>query len=135
MQRDSILTAPGLEVVIDASAVGGMAMCGIDPQNLLQVGHGVLLHRRWVRPCAGGALQAEFTTPVVQDQQANTVSAVIGDDTAARWSTGGQPLALPDGARLADARDLRLEAALATVHAAHAAVERIGRRVTVRLLP
>jgi len=92
VQRDSILTAPGLEVVIDASAVGGMAMCGIDPQNLLQVGHGVLLHRRWVRPCAGGA-------------------------------------------RLADARDLRLEAALATVHAAHAAVERIGRRVTVRLLP
>ena len=85
-QRDSILAAPGIELVIDASAVGGMGMCGIDPQNLLQAGQGVLLHRRWVRPCVGKALDAEFTTPVVQDQRAGTVRAVIGEETTLRWS-------------------------------------------------
>ncbi|HMA41597.1 MAG TPA: hypothetical protein VKP10_16085 [Gemmatimonadales bacterium] len=134
-QRDSILAAPGIELVIDASAVGGMGMCGIDPQNLLQAGQGVLLHRRWVRPCVGKALDAEFTTPVVQDQRAGTVRAVIGDETTLRWTAGGTPLALPDGARLGDVRDLRLEAPLVTVQAAHVAVERSGRTVTVRLLP
>lgn len=133
-QRDSILDAPGIELVIDASAAGGMGVCGIDPQNLLQAGHGVLLHRRWVRPCAGKALESEFTTPVVQDQRAGTVTAVIGDETTLRWTANGAPVSMPDGARLADVRDLRIEAPLATVHAAHAAVERSGRTVTVRLL-
>ncbi|HMA40852.1 MAG TPA: hypothetical protein VKP10_12280 [Gemmatimonadales bacterium] len=134
-QRDSILAAPGIELVIDASAVGGMGTCGIDPQNLLQAGQGALLHRRWVRPCAGKALDAEFTTPVVQDQQAGTVRAVIGDETTLRWTASGTPLALPDGARLGDVRDLRLDAPLVTVQAAHVAVERSGRTVIVRLLP
>ncbi|HMA44743.1 MAG TPA: hypothetical protein VKO86_12030, partial [Gemmatimonadales bacterium] len=134
-QRDSILAAPGIELVIDASAVGGMGMCGIDPQNLLQAGQGVLLHRRWVRPCVGKALDAEFTTPVVQDQQAGTVRAVIGDDSTLHWTAGGAPLAVPDGVRLAEVRDLLVEAPAATVRAPHASLERSGRTVTVRVLP
>lgn len=133
-QRDSILAAPGIELAIDASAAGGMGFCGIDPQNLLQAGNGVLLHRRWVRPCAGKKLEAEFTTPVVQDQQAGTVRAVIGDEATVRWSASGAPLVVPDGARLADVHDLFIETPVATVRAARASVERNGRTVTVRLL-
>ena len=132
-QRDSILAAPGIEIVIDGSAAA-IGMCGIDPQNLLQAGNGVLLHRRWVRLCAGDALEAEFTTPVVQDQEAATVRAVLGADSTLHWTAGGAPLALPDGARLTELRDLRVEAPAATIRVARAALERRGRTVTVRLL-
>jgi hypothetical protein len=133
-QADSVLAAPGLVLVIDAAAVGGLGTCGIDPQNLLQVGNGILLHRRWVRPCAGLALESEFTTPALQDDSAATVRAVIGDESAVQWTSGGDALGVPDGARLDDVRELRIRSGAATVHVLHASVSRQGRVVTVRVL-
>lgn len=134
-QVDSVLAAPGLVLVIDAAAVGGLGMCGIDPQNLLQVGNGILLHRRWVRPCAGRALEAEFTTPAVEDDSAASVRAVIGGEGEVKWTSGETPLSVPDGARLADVADLGIRSVVATVRVPHASIAREGRTVTVKVLP
>ena len=130
-QVDSALAAPGTLVVIEAAAIGGVGMCGMDPQNMLQAGPGLLLHRRWVRLCAGAALQSEFTTPVVQDDSANTIRAVLGDSI--QWTAAGQALAVPDGARLAGLTNLELHTAAADLKAAHASVARAGRVVTITL--
>ena len=119
-QVDSILAAPGVQLVV---AVEGryLGLCGIDPQNLLQVEPGILLHTRWVRACAGDALQATFNTPVVQDQNAQIMRAVVGADSSVKVSEaqGG----------------VRVESPLVTLSAPKADVSRDGRVLTVRIRP
>ena len=131
-QVDSVLGAPGLLLVmtLEGRSVG---LCGIDPQNLLQVDQGVLLHTRWVRPCAGDALQATFNTPVVQDRNAGSLRAVVGADSTLRLTVAGQPADLRDGMRLEDASAVRLESPFFTLQAAKAAISREGRVVTVKV--
>src|SRR5437899_3285804 len=87
-QVDSILAAPGvlLTVTIEGRSLG---LCGFDPQNLLQVEPGVLLHTRWVVACAGEAFQATFNTPVVQDRNAETLRAVVGADSIVKVTVNG----------------------------------------------
>jgi len=133
-QMDSVLAAPGLEVAILTDAIGEVGLCGIDPQNLLQVGPGVLLHTRWVRPCAGRSLQAEFNTPLVQDVRARLLRAVIGAEGEVRITAEGQAVALADGQRLEALTDLVIESPRATIRSARAAVERSGRTLWVRPL-
>src|SRR5436190_1559693 len=60
-----------------------LGMCGLDPQNLLQVEPGVVLHTRWLQACAGD-FQATFNTPVLQDGNTQTLRAVIGADSTDR---------------------------------------------------
>jgi hypothetical protein len=119
-QVDSILAAPGVQLVV---AVEGrfLGLCGIDPQNLLQVEPGILLHTRWLRACAGDALQATFNTPVVQDQNAQVMRAVVGADSSVKVSEaqGG----------------VRVESPLVTLSAPKAEVSRDGRVLTVRIRP
>jgi hypothetical protein len=98
-----------------------LGLCGIDPQNLLQVEPGILLHTRWLRACAGDALQATFNTPVVQDQNAQVMRAVVGADSSVKVSEaqGG----------------VRVESPLVTLSAPKAEVSRDGRVLTVRIRP
>jgi len=117
-QVDSILAAPGvlLTVTIEGRSLG---LCGFDPQNLLQVEPGVLLHTRWVVACAGDAFQATFNTPVVQDRTAQTMRAVVGADSTVKVTVNGA--------------DVRVESPLVSLRASKAEVSRDGRVLTVKI--
>ncbi|HMG19081.1 MAG TPA: hypothetical protein VK573_10175 [Gemmatimonadales bacterium] len=120
-QVDSVLAAPGVQLVvtIEGRSIG---LCGIDPQNLLQVEPGVLLHMRWLQACAGDSFQATFNTPVVQDRTAQTLRAVVGADSTVQVSAGGQG-------------DVLIESPLVSLRAAKADVSRDGRVLTVKIKP
>jgi len=134
-QMDSILGAPGVLLVMTIEG-RSFGLCGIDPQNLLQVDQGVLLHTRWVQPCAGDALQSTFNTPLVQDRNAGSLRAVVGPDSTLRLTVGrGQATELRDGTRLENAVDVTLESPLFSVHAGKADIVREGRVVSVRVKP
>jgi hypothetical protein len=118
-QVDSVLAAAGVQLVltIEGRTIG---TCGIDPQNLLQVEPGVLLHTRWVQVCTGDLLQATFNTPMVQEQ--NRLRAVVGVDSAVKVSNGA-----------GDA--VQIESPLVSLRAKRATVSRDGRVVTVTIKP
>lgn len=96
-RAEEILATPG--VLLELAAKRPLPMCGIDPQNLLQVGDGQLLHTRWLRLCpAGGTI--EFETAVVHDRERNVLRAPIGEEDAIEILIGGQsfpPGAFPEG--------------------------------------
>ena len=117
-QVDSILAAPGILLVVTMES-GSIGLCGIDPQNLLQAEHAVLLHTRWVQVCAGEALQATFNTPVVQDRNTQTLRAVIGADSTVKLTAAGESVSL--------------ESPLVSLRAAKANVSREGRVVTIKV--
>ncbi|HEY3221789.1 MAG TPA: hypothetical protein VGJ80_13745 [Gemmatimonadales bacterium] len=118
-QVDSVLAVPGVQLVVTVQG-RYLGLCGIDPQNLLQVEPGVLLHTRWLRACAGDAFQATFNTPVVQDRNAQTLRAVVGTDSTVKITTGAQG-------------DLSIESPLVSLRAAKAEVSRDGRVLTVKI--
>ena len=122
----SALARPGLTLVLRGDSRPGrrFGLCGIDPQNLLQVDSTVLLHTRWVRACAGG-FTAEFTTAAVQDAGAGTFTAVVGPEDSVRLTAGGHPVTLADG-RTLPVRDLTLRAPRATLDATHAVIRGPG---------
>src|SRR3989442_14779861 len=120
-QVDSVLAAPGVELVVTVEG-RYLGLCGIDPQNLLQVEPGVLLHTRWLQACAGDAFQATFNTPVVQDRNAQVLRAVVGADSTVKVTVGAQG-------------DLRIESPLVSLRATKAAVSRDGRVLTVKIKP
>jgi hypothetical protein len=120
-QVDSVLAAPGVQLVVTAQGLH-LGLCGIDPQNLLQVEPGVLLHTRWVQACAGDAFQATFNTPVVQDRNAQTLRAVVGADSTVTVTVGAQG-------------DVRIESPLVSLRAAKADVSRDGRVLAVKIKP
>jgi hypothetical protein len=119
-QVDSILAAPGVQLVVSVAG-RSLGLCGIDPQNLLQVQPGVLLHTRWLQACAGD-FQATFNTPVVQDRNAQTLRAVVGADSTVSVTNG-------------TAGDVRIESPLVSLHAGKAEVARDGRVLTVKIKP
>jgi hypothetical protein len=131
-QVDSVLAAPGMLLSISVEG-RGIGMCGIDPQNLLQVEPGVLLHTRWVRLCAGSALDATFNTPVVHDRPAQTARAVVGADSTVKLTVGGRPVAL-DTVNLSGAADVRVESPLVSLQAARADLVREGRTLRLKIL-
>src|SRR2546427_11403967 len=108
-QVDSVLAAPGVQLVVTVEG-RYLGLCGIDPQNLLQVEPGVLLHTRWLQACAGD-FQATFNTPVVQDRATQTLRAVVGADSTVQVTTGA-------------AGDVRIESPLVSLRAAKADVSR-----------
>ena len=118
-QVDSVLAAPGVLLVVTVEG-RYLGLCGIDPQNLLQVEPGVLLHTRWLHACAGDAFQATFNTPVVQDRNAQSLRAVVGADSTMTVTVGAQG-------------DVRIESPLVSLHATKADVSRDGRVLTVKI--
>ena len=120
-QVDSVLAAPGVQLVVTVEG-RNLGLCGIDPQNLLQVEPGVLLHTRWLQACAGDAFQATFNTPVVQDRNAQSLRAVVGADSSVTVTTGAQG-------------DVRVESPVVSLHATKAEVSRDGRVLTVKIKP
>ncbi len=133
---DSLLARSGLKIEITAEALsGGFGHCRIDPQNVLQIDTGVLLHTRMLRPCAGNALVAQFTTPVLDDQRAGMLTAVVGPETDVRLTIAGEPTVLDDGERLEAAEEIRIESESLTLRSARADLERRGRVLRIRPLP
>ena len=118
-QVDSALAAPGVQLVVTVEG-RSIGTCGFDPQNLLQVEPGVLLHTRWVQVCTGDVLQATFNTPVVQER--NTLRAVVGADSTVKVIDG------PDGA-------VQVESPLVSLRAKHATASRDGggRVLTIKI--
>jgi len=135
-RADSILSEPGVLVVVSMARSGGtIGLCGIDPQNLLQGPDGVLLHTRWLRPCAGSALSGELNTPAVQDREAATLSAVAGAEADVHLSVGGQEVRLADGDELLGAQDVVIQSDRLTLTSAKADVRRRGRRLELSPVP
>ncbi len=133
-QVDSALSRPGVQVVILGDALGFMGLCGIDPQNLLQVDDRVLFHTRWLVLCAGSSFRAEFTTPVVHDQDAATMRAVVGPVDELQVSVDGAWLQPSRIGKLAGAERLEIEAPGLKLTAARADLEWEGSRLQVRPL-
>ncbi len=132
-QVEETLAQPGVRLVVQGEALGYIGMCGIDPQNLLQAEEGVLFHTRWFIACAGGALRAEFTTPVVQDQTEVTLEAVVGSIEEVVVTVGGEPLEFGD-TRIEGASDLRVESPGVTLRAPLADVAIEGTVLRIRPL-
>jgi hypothetical protein len=119
-QVDSLLGAPGVQLVVTVEG-RSIGLCGIDPQNLLQVAPGVLLHTRWVVACAGDALNATFNTPVVHDRNTQTLRAVVGADSTVQVTN--------------DAGGVRIESPVVSLRAKNAEVSRDGRVLNVKIKP
>lgn len=131
-RADEILSEPGLLVVISMEQTGGsIGLCGMDPQNMLQGPDGLLLHTRWLRPCAGPALSGELNTPSVHDREAGTLSAVAGPEEGVRVSAGGRAVELADGDTLRGAEDVVVESDRLVLRSARADLRRRGRRLEV----
>jgi hypothetical protein len=130
-QVDSILAQPGLLLVLRADSLPsrGFGVCGIDPQNLLQVDSTVLLHTRWVRLC-GSDLSGEFTTAAIQDRAAGTFRAVVGAEDSVRVTAGGNAVTLREGESLV-VTGLKVVAPGATLEAAKALLRRTGRALEI----
>ena len=120
-QVDSVLAAPGVQLVVSIEG-RSIGLCGIDPQNLLQVEPGVLLHTRWVVACAGDALNATFNTPVVQDRNSQSLRAVVGPDSTVKVTPGANGV-------------VQIESPLVSLRATNAEVARDGKVLTVRIRP
>lgn len=132
-QVDSFLAVPGVQLVVAFDSLpGNVGLCMIDPQNLLQVDAGVLLHTRAVRVCAGVAFDAMFTTPVVDERSAGSIRAVIGPPDSIAVTTGGKAVRLVEGLGLNGAPDVRIESQAVTLTIRRADVALRGRVLTVR---
>jgi hypothetical protein len=133
---DSVLHASGLRLVVEAADLPGhhLNYCGFDPQNLLAVGDGRMLHARFVSLCAGDSVAAEFDQPVVEDRSRGSFQTVIADTTALAITAIGAPVVPPDSGA-ADFADFRLEAPGITLRAPHARVTRTGDEMRVALRP
>lgn len=116
-QVDSALAAPGVQLVVtvDGRSIG---TCGIDPQNLLQVEPGVLLHTRWAQLCTGDVLHVTLNTPAVQER--NSVRAVVGADSTVKVTDDGRGM-------------VQVESPLVSLRAKNASVSRDGRVLTVKI--
>jgi hypothetical protein len=124
-QADSVLRLSGAPLVVEASGVPGgrFFYCGFDPQNLLQVGDGRMLHARFVVLCGGDSVSVSFEQPAVEDRRTGEYQTVIADGDSLVITAGGAPLAVPDTGRI-EATELRIEAKRFTLRAPHATVTR-----------
>jgi hypothetical protein len=135
-QLDSVLSRPGVQLVVDASGMAqrDVGMCGFDPQNTLRVSPTVELHMRWVRTCNTSTTFGEFNTPVVHDAAAGTVTAVVGREDELQVTIGGVSVRLSDGERRGG-EDIRVTTPVATYQAGRGTLERRGRVLRLTLLP
>jgi hypothetical protein len=93
-QVDSILTQPGLHLVLDPDSLPGrrFGICGFDPQNILEVTPAEQLHTRWVNVCAGKSLDADLHTPAIHDDSTGTFRAVVSPRDSVYIAAAGAPV-------------------------------------------
>ncbi|HEX2077535.1 MAG TPA: hypothetical protein VHG08_07490 [Longimicrobium sp.] len=135
-QRDSVLSRPGVQLVVDASGMAqrDVGICGFDPQNTFRVSPTVELHMRWLRPCNTNTTFGEFNTPVVHDAAAGTLTAVVGEESTLQVTIAGAPVRLADGERR-EGEDIHVITPAATYQAGRGILERRGRVLRLALLP
>ena len=132
-QMDSVLSGPGLRLVLDPSVLGAGSFqwCGFDPQNTLQVDAGVLLHARMLTVCLPGG-RAEFQRPVIERRQSGEMLTMVAVTAALRLTTAAGPLTLPPDGASVEVTSLRLDAPTVTITAARATLTRSGPELRVR---
>ena len=74
---------------------------------------------------------AEFNVPSLHDEQAGTISAVIGTAGDVVLTSNGEPLVIRNGETVRDVPALKLVAPRATAEAARADVSRAGNVLTI----
>ncbi|HEX2093401.1 MAG TPA: hypothetical protein VHG28_13430 [Longimicrobiaceae bacterium] len=131
-QRDSLLSRPGTRVVLDPSGTreGRFQWCGFDPQNVLPTGSGQLLHTRFLRVCGGEGITAELDQPVVEEQTAGSLHAVVGEGDSLRITAAGRPVPLPDGGGV-EVAELEIRSPTLRVRAPRAVLIGTARRLLV----
>jgi hypothetical protein len=124
-RADSLMHLPGVHFTLDGS-VASFGSCGFDPQNMLQLGAGALLHTRWLRVCQHG-INLEFNTAVVQSGQ--QIDAVAGP--AAEISITAAGAALPAEFPATEYSDIKITSHGVTGTVAHARVARTAQGITI----
>jgi hypothetical protein len=124
-QADSVMRRPGERIVVEATGLRARHFfyCGFDPQNLLQVGDGRMLHARFVVLCGGDSVAVTFQQPALEDRATGAYQTVIADPATIVVTAGGAPLAIPDTGTV-DAAGVRIEAPGFTLQAPHASLAR-----------
>ena len=131
-QRDSILTQPGIRLVVDPSRLpGGLNWCFFDPQNVLQTAEGELLHMRVLRVCSSAGVEVQLDQPVIENRKTGMLQAAIGDPTTLKLTAGGVVSTLPVDGATVDLTDLRIEGPTLRVVAARATLKRQGAEVSL----
>lgn len=130
-QRDSVLAQPGALLVLETAGMR-VGLCGIDPQNLLQVSPGVFLHTRWVRLCAGSRVQGDLNTGTVEDRTGGTWRAVIGNPNEVTITANGAPLELITDAAPVSASVLEIRSPRVTLTLNDVETVRVGREIRIR---
>jgi hypothetical protein len=95
-QVDSLLHRPGFQLLLsgDSLPAKDLAVCGMDPQNLLQVTPASQLHTRWVHLCAGKALDADLDTPTFHEDSTGTFRSVVAPVDSIRITTADGSIGL-----------------------------------------
>ena len=130
-QRDSVLAAPGVTLVINPSPTLGKRLdwCSFDPQNVLMMASGELLHTRMLHVCGTG-IQVQFDQAVVEDSTGR-LRSVIGPGPPALRVTAGGVAFTPSIDRPIDVTDLRIEGPSVNLTAKRASVSRSGTELRV----
>jgi hypothetical protein len=132
-QRDSVLGEPGVTLVINPVPSPGKRLdwCAFDPQNVLMMASGELLHTRMLQVCAAG-VRVQFDQAVVEDRTTGKLRSVIGaGPPALRMTAGGVAFSPATNGAAVDVTDLRIEGPRVTVTARRAAVARRGAELQV----
>jgi hypothetical protein len=101
-----------VQLVLSADSLPGrdFGICGLDPQNVLQVTPAVQLHTRWVHPCAGKSLDADFNIAAIHSDSTGTFRSVLGPADSVKITAAGVPLSLGTLRRPAIVTDLLVSA-------------------------
>jgi hypothetical protein len=131
-QRDSVLAEPGVTLVINPLPPGKrLDWCSFDPQNVLMMASGELLHTRMLQVCATG-VHVQFDQAVVEDRTTGILRSVIGaGPPALRMTAGGVAFSPATNGAAVDVTDLRIEGPRVTVTARRATVARRGAELRV----
>jgi len=126
-QADSVVQRPGQRIVVEATGLSRRRFfyCGFDPQNLLQVGDGWMLHARFVVLCGGDSISVSFDQPALEDRGTGAFQTVITDPATIVVTAGGAPVAIPDTGTV-EAASVKIEAPRFTLQSPHALLTRRG---------
>jgi hypothetical protein len=131
-QAESVMSRPGLTLVIKTDSLHhDFNLCGLDPQNLLQVAPGLQLHTRWVHLCSGQALDADLYVPTVHNDSTGGVRTVLSPADSVAVLAEGAPVPLSTLTRPTTVHMLSIRAPHAKVASSAAVVTMRGDTLVV----